>query len=520
MRVTHNDSFEEIGLKASITRQNSYWQVIGLEGRSKINQDTFHTWDVCYKHLTEHMMNLLKNQFDYKFNKENVEYADADAPYHRRDERLDIQPDLLPRIVFIYSHNINQDSIVNIPSMEQQNMFRMKPRFTIATVQYKKNPDDGLMYNYMKDLSFAITGDYKNKPMQFALTLMVPNIAERIEVASMFKSLFPANVPHEIYAHAGFQTPLEMELPVNYDLEAVVPRELENTLKKLFGIRRDGEPLDRTKPRESDIKLLELLRKYCETPVDFKVIGGKKELYFVFRYKAQVILVLDSIEEDYVLLNNIKTHAVKVTFSVHYTEVTRYGIHAELTRPNPASPSILTPDQWEELKPGLVTVNKDINMCYWPDQINNTVMDQTYTIKVTEDMFFVDKDDNRKCRIKFYDDLGIPKLLLAYMKRAASRYKDKVDENNVPIARQFFNFVVIRQKVRKDIDDHVYYGTSPGVGIDYVNNEIIDSVVEPDENIYIALYLNKGELHTYLERVGYYSDPNMAREYIAPKLEK
>lgn len=299
-----------------------------------------------------------------------------------------------------------------------------------------------------------------------------------------------------------------------------MPRQVENTLKKILGINQKGETSDRTVIRPSDDKLLKMLRSFAETPVDLKLIGGKNEIYFVFRYKSQVTITTTSIVEDVVRTNNIAISAVKINFIVNYIEVTRFGIHSELTRVNPDSKLIHTPEEVQEANPGMRLIYKDINMVNWHDNIEGTTKEATYEIKVDNSFFVDDENYNKYCKFNFMEVLPIPNLIKGFMKRSKMRHGKTEIKPGVTKDRLFYNIVVIRKKVRKGIDDHEYVGTSPGVEIDYNKDEVIDKIIELNEEFIVALYINKAELHTYLERVGYYSDPNLARDYSFPKLEE
>ena len=53
---------EEIPLRGAILAKNEYWKIIGLEGRTKINTDRYHTWDTCYRNVTEHLLRFQQIQ--------------------------------------------------------------------------------------------------------------------------------------------------------------------------------------------------------------------------------------------------------------------------------------------------------------------------------------------------------------------------------------------------------------------------------------------------------------------------
>lgn len=510
-------TLEEIPLKASITRQTSYWQVIGLEGQSKINTDTFHSWDICYLNVTRHLINFLNRTFRYDFNQNNIEHVSAEASYDKRDiHKIDIQPDLLPRVVFLYTHDITQSGIVNIPSMDQVNLFRKKPRFTALTVQYKNDPADGLMYNYMRDVSFALTADYRYNNVLIAMTCMVPTLPERIELAKFWNSHFPNNVSTDIYAKAPLvKTPLEIEPPVSYDIEAVIPREVENTLKKLFGINTKDEDQDRRYPRPSDRKLLDLLQRYSETPIDFKVIGGKGELYFVFKYKAQIIITAESVQEETTQINNLSFHQVRFQFLVSYTEISRYAIHAELTRVNLDNPKAkaeigktykIADDTYK------VMATSPIRVAHWQDVIEGTTLYNNLIYKVDKDDFKEDINGNKVAMINF-SKLAIEPYVEGFMKRCEAKFGKSFKRPDLSRAREYFNIVAIRKKVRKFEESLPEpYGNTEGTSIDYENRIIKDIYLEENEEIMIGIYLNQKEYSVFLERVGFTTKPNLARE--------
>ena len=508
---------EEIPLRGAILAKNEYWKIIGLEGRTKINTDRYHTWDTCYRNVTEHLLRFLKNELGYVFDGNNLEHVSADPSYDMRDvNKIDIQPDLLPRGVFLFTHDINQSGIVNIPSMDQTNMFKKKPRFTAMDVRYKKDPNDGLKYDVLRDLGFTISADYRYNNMLCAFTVMTATLAERMEVARLWKENFPDNVSHEIYRNIfPFVTDFNDEIPIAYDLEAVIPRELENTLKKVFGIDYLNEDQNRRYKRPSDVKLLELLQKHSETPVDLKVIGGKGELYFVFKYKAQIILTTESIQEDSLPLNNLGIQQTRFQFIVTYPEVTRYAIHAELTVPNTDNPKaevkvgkeyLIADDKYKVLS------TQDIRFANWPDEIDGCTLENNLIYKLSD--FDIVKDNIGTylyAKIDF-SRLEINPLVSGFIKRAEMRYGQVYTEPSKSKARGFYNIVAIRKKIRKFEENTNPYGNTVGTTIDYINGYIKDDYAEENEEIFIGIYINKKEYTVFLERMGYTQKPNLARE--------
>ena len=508
----------ELDLKGFITKANAYWQVISYEGKSKLIMNRYHTWDTCYHHITEHLMTYLNETLGYKIDGTNLEHVSADPSYDMRDVRkIQIQPDLLPRGVFIFTQDVNQTGIVNIPSMDQTNMFKKKPRFTAMVVNYKKDPNDGLMYDYMKDLRFALTADYRFNTMLCAFTVMVGTLAERMEVARLWREFFPDNVSTDIYRNFfPFRTILDDVIPISYDIETVIPREVENTLKKMFGIDYINEDQNRRYKRPSDDKLLDLLQRYSETPVDFKVIGGEGELYFVFKYKAQITLTAESIQEDTLPLNNLNIHQVRFQFLVTYPEVTRLALHADLTCPNFDNPNLdvktgklyKIADETYEVKEV-----QDIRVAHWPDQINETVLENNIIYKISpEDVVLDDVGEYSYTDIKL-DRLMINPLVYGFIKRAEARYGSIEVEPGKFKAREFYNIVAIRKKVRKFEEELPEpYGNTVGTTIDYKEACIKDIYAKVDEEIFIGIYLNKKEYTVFLERVGYTGKPNLARQ--------
>ena len=508
---------EELPLRGAILAKNEYWKIIGLEGKSKLNTDRYHTWDICYRNVTEHLLAFLKHELGYTFDGKNLEHVSADPSYDMRDvNKTDIQPDLLPRGVFLFTHDINQSGIVNIPSMDQTNMFRKKPRFTVMDVRYKKDPNDGLKYDVLRDLGFTISADYRYNNMLCAFTVMTATLAERMEVARLWKENFPDGVSCEIYRNIfPFITSFDDSIPISYDLEAVIPREVENTLKKIFGIDYLSEDQNRRYKRPSDVKLLELLQKHSETPVDLKVIGGKGELYFVFKYKAQIIITPESIQEDVYPMNNISIQQTRFQFLVTYPEITRYAIHAELTVPNTDNPNSqpkvgktykIADDKYE------VKELQDIRYARWPDEIYGCTLENNLIYQVTEEDIVRDESGIYKYAKIDFSRLALSPLVAGFIKRAESRYGGISEEPGKTKARDFYNIVAIRKKVRQFEENTNPYGNTVGTTIDYANSYIKDEYAKDNEDIFIGIYLNKKEYTVFLERSGYTQKPNLARE--------
>lgn len=472
------------------------WKIIQNQNLTYLNLHTHHTFNNVFEHVKNRMEDITRNLFD--INLREVEIPQADPSWTRSNytPKQLLDSSFLPRAVVMYNIDVNQESIVSIPSMERVNRANIGMTYECCTIkQPRLYMPDGQWFDYMKDIDFSLVGTPKYSTVSIFWNVLVNEQPLAIDLVKQFKFHFPINETFPIFnGFVQIKPPYGPKIDKPFLVEAFVPRKLVNDMANMFQI-------------EDNMLLAQILRMHSHNRIEYKVnSGASDETYadIAVSYPTPIYLTPASIDMIEQTDDNLKYYGVKIEFIVNYIDISTFRLSHSMKAINKYNVFRQVENTTPKLEGNDIIGYVPVLEANFTQNINGTTIWDYFKVEYIEEDIDVEMDDdNKPTEFMTINMKGLSTEL------TINQYINHIIKSKCNLDRSsYFNIEVKRTK-RKENEPWMC-GTEAGFELDYDKFTIKDYQSRVGDSVYVALYINKDHYNKWLERHGFTNSRNLS----------
>lgn len=466
------------------------WKRFELKDCGSLNLNTLHTFDKVYGIVTDHMANIFKTQAHIDFRDIDRVTNPSSVRFHDTPSEM-LNRTLLPRAVSIYNLDTQPDVYYDIPSGYQ--LHRLGNTLTgtrLLTIRKKKIKVKDHDYDYMKDIDVMLIAPPRHSTATIMFSVLVSEDGMALELYKLSKFMFPLGIPKPIFYSKEKSNDGDKIIP--YYLETILPEKIVEGFKTTFNIKDRGTDGDR--------ELLQILQEHSDEQIDYIVDGGNRNRAFAIKYPSIITIIPQSIDMLTFDGSNTPTHGVKIELLVDYIDLPAYNLIASMDRLNTRNPDIFIEEYHDEY----LKSYEEINIARFSDVVCGCTLKHIVRITYDDEDIRFTEDGYKYIEIDLLDLVCEDEEIKEYLNFLMNCYHDEE-------RKCFMQFEVKRLALNNEQAKSLEYrkaGNDPGITVN--DTMMTDITGKPNDQVYVALFIDKKHYNDWREKKGYITVSNLS----------